>query len=222
VSKTSTIVAIDGPAGAGKSTVAKLLAKRLGWRFLDTGAFYRAVTLRALRAGVDPGDAAGMGRVAQGARIEMRDEAGVLKVLLDGEDVSREIRGPDVSKAVPAVAALAEVRAAVVPRQREFAAEGRVVAEGRDMGTVVFPHAGVKFYLDADERVRAGRRAAESGDADVARVEADQRERDRQDSTRSHSPLVRADDAEYVDSTGRSVEDVVELMLRRVRDAGQG
>ena len=214
------IVAIDGPAGAGKSTVAKLLAKRMGWRFLDTGAFYRAVTLKALRAGVDPADAAAMGRAAHDARIEMRDDAGVQKVFLDGEDVTRAIRGDDVAKAVPVVAALPEVRKAVVPRQREFAAAGRVVAEGRDMGTVVFPDAGVKFYLDADASVRAARRAAESGDADVRRVEADQRERDRQDSTRSHSPLVRADDALYVDSTGLAVEAVVELMLRRVREAG--
>ena len=218
-SKPRSIVAIDGPAGAGKSTVARRLAERLGWRFLDTGALYRAVTLRALRTGVLPGDAGAMARTARDAKIEIREEGGAQKVLLDGEDVSAAIRSPDVSKSVPTVAAHAGVREAMVPRQRAFAAAGRVVAEGRDMGTVVFKDAGVKFYLDADPTVRAARRAAERGDPDVSKVEAEQRERDQRDSTRVEAPLKQAPDAFRVNSTGLAIEEVVELMLRRVRDA---
>lgn len=214
------LIAIDGPAGAGKSTVARSLAKRLGWRYLDTGALYRAVTLKALRAGLDLADEGAMGRLASGAEIELLDEAGVQKVLLDGEDVSTAVRGPDVSKSVPVVAALARVREAMVPRQRDFAARGPIVAEGRDMGTVVFKDAGVKFYLDADPRIRATRRAAERGDSDVAKVEAEQVARDRTDSTRKEAPLRRAADAVYVDSTGMSVDQVLDLLERHVRAAG--
>jgi cytidylate kinase len=217
--KARSIVAIDGPAGAGKSTVARRLAERLGWRFLDTGAMYRAVTLKALRTGVSPADEESMARLADAAEIELRPVGGVHKVFLDGEDVSAEIRGPEVSNSVPAVAALSRVRKAMVRVQRKFAEAGPVVAEGRDMGTVVFPDAGVKFYLDADDSVRAARRAAERGDADVAGVRTEQRERDRQDSTRTHSPLMKAADAVRLDSTTLSVEEVVERMLSTVRAA---
>src|SRR6185503_9830743 len=136
-SKTRSIVAIDGPAGAGKSTVARKLAERLGWRYLDTGALYRAVTLKALRAGIEPADAEAMARTAREAEIELRVADGAQRVFLDGEDVSSAVRGPDVSKSAPTVAAHAGVREAMVPRQRDFAAAGRVVAEGRDIGTVV-------------------------------------------------------------------------------------
>ena len=221
-SKPRSIVAIDGPAGAGKSTVAKRLAERLGWRFLDTGALYRAVTLRARRAGIEPGDAEAMARTAREAVIEIRSEGGAQKVFLDGEDVSAAIRSPDVSKSVPTVAAHAGVREAMRPHQWAFASAGRVVAEGRDMGTVVFKDAGVKFYLDADPTVRAARRAAERGDPDVSKVEAEQRERDRRDSTRDVAPLAVAPDAVRMDSTGLAIEEVVDRMLAAVRAAGLG
>ena len=211
-------IAIDGPAGAGKSTCARRLAERLGYRFLDTGAVYRAATLAALRAGIDPGDEARVAEIARLARIVLEGVGPEGKVLLDGEDVSREIRGPAVTNAVSTVAAHPSVRLAVVPFQRDFAAGGGVVAEGRDIGTVVFPDADVKFFLDADPVVRAARRAHERGDGDVARVEQEIRARDKMDTERKAAPLRAASDAVVVDTTGLTLDAVVDLLERTVRD----
>ena len=215
------IIAIDGPAGAGKSTCARRLAARLGYRFLDTGAIYRAVALAAARAGIDPGDAEGVAAVARRVRIILEQPPGdgstAGRVRLDGEDVSSEIRGSGVTGAVPTVAAHAPVRAAVIPFQRDFAATGGVVAEGRDIGTVVFPDADVKFFLDADPRARAGRRALERGETDVGRVEREILSRDVQDSTRAVAPLKAAADAVRIDTTHLTAEQVVDEMERRVR-----
>ncbi len=211
------VVAIDGPAGSGKSTLARLLAARLLFRYLDSGALYRSLTLKALRTGADPGDGPGLARLLAGTRIELRDGEGGQAVLLDGEDVSAEIRGAAATAAVSRVAAHPEVRAGMAPRQRDYAGRGGgVVAEGRDIGTVIFPDAAVKFYLDASPGERARRRAAETGGRPEDERDA-MAERDARDFGRRVAPLRAAADAEVVDTTGLTVEQVLEALLARVR-----
>ncbi len=210
------IIAIDGPAGSGKSTVARTVADRLDLAYLDTGAMYRAVAFAALRRGIDPGDAEPVARLA--ARVEMSVEAGL--VMVDGVDASIEIRGPEVTGAVSAVAANPAVRAELVARQRRWAVErGGGVVEGRDIGTVVFPAASVKVYLTASHEERSARRAREAGDLSYDSVASDIARRDRADSTRSADPLQAAADAVVVDTTGRSIEDVVAEVLQHVAEA---
>jgi cytidylate kinase len=200
-----TVVAIDGPAGAGKSTVARALAARLGFTYLDSGAMYRAVALAALRQGGEPG------QVAREVEVELSE-----RVLLDGEDVTDAIRAPEVSEAASRVAADPGVREAVVAKQREILAHGDWVAEGRDIGTVVAPGAEIKVFLTADPAERARRRATELG-ADPATVLADQTIRDQRDEQRSHSPLRPAPGATIIDSTGLTLDDVVERVAGLVR-----
>ena len=205
------VIAIDGPAGAGKSTVATAVARRLGLEHLDTGAMYRAVTLAALRQGVDPGDAEGCAAIARSMELRVGD-----RVDLDGADVSAEIRQPAVTEAVSTVAAHPAVRAELVARQRAWvAAHGGGVVEGRDIGSVVLPDADLKIFLTADTAERAWRRAREEGaDPEALAETADaMRRRDWLDSTRPASPLVAPEGAIVVDSTGRSVESVVEEVL---------
>lgn len=218
----SRVVAIDGPAGAGKSTVARAVAERLGLEVLDTGAMYRALTVAVLRAGVDPQDATRVAALAEATVIEVGE-----RVLVDGTDATAAIRTPEVDAHVSTVAANPGVRAVLVERQRRWVADrGGGVVEGRDIGTVVFPEATVKVFLDADPEVRARRRYADEAVArpgvDAARVGASLRRRDRLDSTRSVAPLQPAPDALVIDTTGRSVEDVVEEILRRVRETEPG
>lgn len=196
------VVAIDGPAGAGKSTVARAVAAELGFTFLDSGAMYRCVALARLREpAVDPAALA----------ISMTDD----RVYLDVEDVTDAIRTPEVSELASVAAADPAVRAAMVARQQDLLADGDWVAEGRDIGTVVAPHAGVKVFLTADPAERARRRAAQTG-ASVAEVERQQAERDERDRTREHSPLVAADDAVELDTTGLSADEVIAEIVRRV------
>ncbi len=203
------VVAIDGPAGAGKSTVGHAVAARLGLDYLDTGAMYRAVTFAALRRGIDPADENDVAELA--AAIEMTLDGSSVRV--DGVDATVEIRGREVTAAVSAVAANSRVRTELVRRQREWVSEhaGGVV-EGRDIGSVVFPDATLKLFVTASPRVRAERRVADIG-GDVAEVEASIIERDRQDSTRADSPLTETADAVVVDTTGLTIDDVVARVL---------
>jgi cytidylate kinase len=207
------VLAIDGPAGSGKSTVAKRLARRLSLEYLDTGALYRAVTFAVLRHEVDPAEG---GRVAELARtivLEV-DEAGVR---VDGVDATAAIRGPEVSRNVSVVAANPAVREEMVRRQREWAHKrGGGVMEGRDIGTVVFPDAVLKVYLTARPEVRARRRAAEVSALDLATVASDMAKRDAYDSSRKASPLQQASDAVEVDTSDLTVDEIVEDLARRI------
>ena len=213
-----TVIAIDGPAGSGKSTVARTLAERLGLPYLDTGAMYRGVAFAALRRGIDPDDVDPVARLAQ--RVELAVEAGVVTV--DGIDASIEIRGPEVTRAVSAVAANAAVRAELVARQRRWAEDhGGGVVEGRDIGTVVFPAARLKVYLTASHEARSERRSNEAADLSYDDVAADIARRDHADSTRPADPLHEAADAVVLDTTGLSVDEVVALVLDHLERAGR-
>jgi cytidylate kinase len=207
------LVAIDGPAGAGKSTVARLVAGRLGFTYLDSGAMYRCVALLSLAA---PDRAPA--ELAWAASIDLDEAAG--RVLLDSRDVSREIRSPEVSEAASLIARDAGVRDALVAMQRELIARGDWVAEGRDIGTVVAPDAALKVFLTADPRERARRRAAELG-ADVELVLAEQSLRDERDSAREHSPLRPAPGAVVLDTTGLDIEQVVARIAGLAHDVSR-
>ncbi|MCC7173874.1 MAG: (d)CMP kinase [Bryobacterales bacterium] len=214
------VVAIDGPAGAGKSTVARRLAGRLGFLYIDSGAMYRAVGLWALRAGIDLADAHRLSQLAAGAAIQL--ESGSSRVLLNGEDVTEAIRTPEVSQAASRVSTFAGVRQAMVAGQRRMAEQSSVVMEGRDIGSVVFPEAEIKIFLDADPAVRAERRLLENAGKgepmDRAAVSREMRQRDERDRTRAEAPLVQAPDAVYLDSTSMTIDEVVEAILRLVRE----
>lgn len=208
------VIAMDGPAGTGKSTVARGLASRLGVRYLDTGAMYRAATVAVLRAGVDPADPRQVAEVVRSARIQVGTDPASPAVCLDGEPVDRQIRAADVTGAVSAVSAVAEVRAVLVAAQRALIDEGAIVVEGRDIGSVVWPQARPKVYLTASPQVRAQRRAAELGAAaDVRAIAADIERRDRLDSTRSDSPLAQAPDAVVVDTTELDIDEVIQRLV---------
>lgn len=210
------VIAIDGPAGAGKSTIGKALARRLGLEYLDTGAMYRAVTAAALRRGVALDDLDAVGQLARGLDVEVGERG----VFADGHDVTAEIRGAEVTGAVSRVAANSAVRAELRARQRAWAEQrGGGVIEGRDIGTVVFPDAALKLYLTASPRVRAERRVAEAG-GDVDEIEASIATRDQYDSTRVDSPLREADGAVLVDTTGLGIDAVLAHILGLLAGGG--
>lgn len=210
------VVTIDGPAGAGKSTVARKLAQRLGWRFLDTGAMYRAVTLAAMRNGIDLESEQALTELT--ARLSVRLAADC--VLLDEEEITSAIRQSEVTRCSRFVADSPGVRRRLVDWQRAFASEGDTVTEGRDQGTIVFPGAFRKFFLTADEKERARRRLfdlkARGEECGLEDVLADQRARDQRDAARAIAPMKPAEDAELIDTTGKSIDEVVKELVGRV------
>jgi len=220
------IIAIDGPAGSGKSTVAKLVAERLAFHYLDTGAMYRAVAFRALECSVSPDDETAVESIAVAEEVSFaHDEGEALpsRVFIGGTDVTAQIRTPEVDNAVSAVARLPRVREAMVAQQRNLGQSSDIVVEGRDIGTVVFPDAELKVFLTADAQERARRRALEQSerghDVDANEVMKAMERRDEADSTREVSPLTAAEDAWVLDTTGLTIDQVVERICQRVREA---
>jgi CMP/dCMP kinase len=213
------IVAIDGPAGAGKSTLARSVAAKLGFVYINTGALYRAIALWAVRMGVAPHDMHKLEQLAKEAVIELT--AGTGRVLLNGEDVTEALREPEISDMASKVSAVPAVRHALLFVQRAMAEKSSVVMEGRDIGSVVFPNAQVKVFLDAHPQERARRRALElqrdGAPINLEAVAGELKQRDHRDRTRLEAPLVQAPDAELVDTTGLSLEQVEEIILRLVR-----
>ncbi|HUH05591.1 MAG TPA: (d)CMP kinase [Kofleriaceae bacterium] len=217
------VVAIDGPAGAGKSSVTKQLARRLGYSLLDTGALYRSVALAAQRRGVGWDDEAGLAAIAAAMKVAFRFEGEVNHVEVDGEDVTDAIRSPEISSGASQVSALPGVRAALLELQQRIGRDGGVVAEGRDVGTVVFPRAEAKVFLTASPEERAQRRCDElraaGQEADYTSTLEDIRIRDDRDSNRPIAPLKQADDALLVDSSTMSLDEVVDTIARHVAEA---
>ncbi len=216
------VVAIDGPTAAGKSTVARAVARRFGFLYVDTGAMYRSVALAALKWGVDLDDSQGLADLARDLSIELEAVGEECRVLVDGEDVTSSIRSPEVSAASSLVSAVAGVREILVARQRAMGAAGGVVMEGRDIGTVVFPDADVKVFLEASLEARARRRWEELRARGVAveldEVRRSETERDSRDRTRDLSPLRPAADAVVVDTTGQGGAQVIEAVVRLVQE----
>ncbi len=220
-------VAIDGPAGAGKTTVSRRVAEAMGYTYIDTGAMYRAVAWRMLRAGIDLADADAVSLLAEGLHFEFRmDGEGHRRLFVDGEDASAAVRETEVTRLSSPVSAISGVRRALVARQREMGAEGGVVMEGRDIGTVVFPSAEVKVFLTATDEERARRRTeelrAKGQAADLAQIMAAIRERDERDSSRADSPLRAAEDAVTLVSDGLNIDEVVGRIVGVCRQRAGG
>jgi len=216
------VIAIDGPAASGKSTTARLVAERLGYVHVDTGAMYRAVTLKVLRAGLSPEDRESIAALLTTTRVELRNMGGALRIFLDGVDVTGPIRTQEVTRAVSAVSRLREVRTAMVREQRAMGKDGGIVLEGRDIGTVVFPDADLKFFIIAGIEARALRRQRELQEkgtrADLEELKREIAERDRLDSSRAESPLRKAEGAIEIDTSNLSIEEQVNQVVTIARE----
>ena len=221
--KTTHVIAIDGPAGAGKSSVAKAVAKRLGFAYLDTGAMYRAATWRALRNKIDMEDAGALARSTEAMELRMSCQENGLTVTVDGEDVTALIRTPNVTENIRKLDTIPAVRERMVAFQRALSAKESTVAEGRDIGTVVFPGAACKIYLDASLEVRAARRAAELAEQghplDEAQIRETIRSRDESDKNRDVSPLRVADEAQVIDTSNLPLDEVVDAIVAKYRES---
>ena len=220
-SRRGMIVTIDGPAGAGKTSVSKLLAHRLGYRYLDTGALYRAVAVAAMQAGIASDDDAALEDLCRRISLDLQETKEGLRILLNQKDITDLIRAPEISMVASAVSARPVIRAFLLQTQRDLGAQGGVVAEGRDMGTVVFPHAEAKFFLDADSGIRAKRRYEELKTLNMQApslevVQKDMAQRDHNDATRPVAPLQAAADAIVIDSTLLALDEVVSRMLDHI------
>ncbi len=214
------VIAVDGPAGSGKSTVSRLLAKRLGILYLDTGAMYRAAALHAQRMGIDFADGPGLYRMCLELDLRFMPDGGNQKIFMGNEDITSGIRSPEMDMLASRISSVREVRDAMTMLQRRIGTAGSLVAEGRDMGTVVFPDAGYKFFITASVPERARRRYLERvgrGECiSIEKVEEDLRKRDDQDSGRAIAPLRPAGDAEIIDTTGVDIEQVIEGILKKI------
>jgi cytidylate kinase len=219
--KNGLIIAIDGPAGAGKTTISKTLATKLGYSYIDTGALYRGFALKASREGIDIHDDDKLKKMCEETDLCFKNKNGELKLYLDGVDVSKEIREPHMSIRASDISARPVIRKALLNVQRKLGENGEVILEGRDIGSVVFPDADLKFYLDANVEERAKRRHRDFINAgksvDLNGLIEDIKKRDLNDSKREHAPLTKTDDAIYVDSTNYTINEVIELMIREVK-----
>jgi CMP/dCMP kinase len=226
LSPTKLVIAIDGPAASGKSTTARLVAQRLGYLHVDTGAMYRAATLKVLRAGIGLDEAEKIAALIEASHVQLRDAEGGLRVLLDGEDVTDEVRTPEVTRAVSSVSSIRRVREVMVREQRMMGREGGIVLEGRDIGSVVFPDADLKFFLVAGINARAERRRKElegqGVTADLHALREEIRERDRIDSTRAESPLVKPSGAVELDTSDMTIEEQVAFVVASARRKIEG
>jgi len=215
------LITIDGPAGSGKTTVSRLLAQRLGYQYVDTGALYRCIALEVQKAGIDSNSDKQLAQLCADLDIQFRNTEAQWRLFVNGVDVAADIRTPAVTMLASAISAMPSVRHHLLQVQRSLGSKKSAVFEGRDMGTVVFPDADIKFYLDADIDVRAQRRYAELNSKHAqskAEVEADMRQRDHNDSHRKLAPLKPADDAVIIDTTHLTIDEVVQVMLQQIRN----
>jgi len=216
------VVAIDGTSGSGKSTTAREVSKRLGWLYLDTGATYRAIAYFVLKRGIDPDGEEKVIQILDDVNIEIKKVGGEQRTIVNGEDVSDELRADKINKAVTPISKIKEVRKYLVGIQRKIVNDRNAVIEGRDIGTVVFPDADLKFYMDADIGIRAKRRRLQDKSENLEKVKKDLERRDYHDSMRKESPLTKADDAILLDTSSLSIDEQVDIVISKIKELHEG